>query len=68
MSDRQKLDSILRFANAAVSMGNIQVNRAQEEFDETGHSCYTEGWARGYLSAVEMLHKYIADTIAEVYT
>jgi len=66
MNSRSKLDSIARFAKAGAVMGTLHVNHARKEFDESGHSCYEEGWARGYLVAMETVEKFILDTIAEV--
>ena len=68
MNSKSKLSSIARFTRAGSAMGNIQVNRARDEFDSTGHSCYKEGWAAGYLAAMEVVERFVADTIAEVNT
>ena len=66
VSDRGKLESIRRFSKAGLSMADIHVRRAHEEFEETGHSCFNEGWAAGYRAAMETMEKFIGDTIAEV--
>ena len=65
MTPQQKLDSIRRFSKAAVAMGEMHVRHADDEFNETGHSCYQEGWARGYRHAMEIMEQFILDTIKE---
>lgn len=65
MSEQPKLDSIQRFLKAALSMADIHTRRAQEEVDETGHSCYSEGWAAGYQAAVQMIDKFVGEAVME---
>lgn len=64
-SNEYKLRSIERFLKAGLSMGDLYVRQAQEEFEDTQHSCYNEGWAVGYRQAVEMIDKFVADTLRD---
>lgn len=56
---QQELDSVHRFAQAGVAMGKVHMDRAWEELEETGHSCYQEGWAAGYAQAFKLMLDFI---------
>lgn len=60
-----KLASIQRFLKAGLAMADIQIRRAQEEFDQTQHSCYTEGWAAGYRAAMETVDGFVGETVMD---
>lgn len=64
MSDR-KLRSIQRFTEAGVFMGKHHVETEREMFLESNHSCYSEGWAAGYLRAMQTVAEFVADTVKE---
>lgn len=64
-SNEYKLRSIERFLKAALSMSDLYVRQAREEFEQTQHSCYNEGWSAGYQQAVTMIDKFVADTMRE---
>lgn len=65
MNADAKLASIQRFLKAGLAMADIQARRAQESFEQTGHSCYEEGWAGGYRAAMEMVDKFIGETVMD---
>jgi hypothetical protein len=65
-SAEQRLGSIKRFSDAGVSMGRVHVERAHEEFVESGHSCYNEGWAAGFAKAMEIINEYVSREVEEL--
>lgn len=69
MKDRsaeQRLGSIKRFSDAGVSMGKVHVERAYKEFDESGESGYSEGWAAGFAKAMEIINEYVSREVEEL--
>lgn len=48
---------------AAVEVAKSHVAREAEMFADTNHSCYSEGWAAGYLAAMLTVAKFTEDTI-----
>ena len=64
-TQKAALDSIAGFSKAGVAMGNIHVKRESEIFEQTGHSCYSEGWAAGYLAAMKTVAQFVEDTLKE---
>lgn len=59
------LVSIRQFARAGVAMGKVHVERERRLFVDTNHSCYTEGWAAGYLAAMATVEQFIEDTVGD---
>lgn len=54
-----ELDSVHRFTQAALAQGKRRVEQAAEEFEETGHSCFSEGHATGFTAAAKLILDFI---------
>lgn len=65
MSADRKLSSISNFTQAGVSMGKHHVKQAAEMFELDNHSCYGEGWAAGYLRAMQIVAEFVEETVKE---
>lgn len=65
MNAQRKLRSISNFTQAGVGMGKHHVATEAEMFAESGHSCYSEGWAAGYLQAMQTVAKFVQDTLED---
>jgi hypothetical protein len=44
---------------AGVGVGKVRVRESQEEFDRTGESGYSEGYAEGFLRAMQLVADFI---------
>ncbi len=55
----RELRSITNFVMAGVGMGKVRRKEALEEFDRTGESGYTEGYAEGFLRAMQLVADFI---------
>lgn len=64
-ASRRRLESIVNFSRAGVYMGKVHVEREREMFEKTDHSCYTEGWAVGYLAAMQTVAEFIDKTLRD---
>lgn len=62
MTPAERIDN---FVQAGVHMGKVHMTKALDEFHETGHSCYSEGWAAGFSEAMRIVKNYVAGTIED---
>lgn len=53
------LASVKRFVEAGVARGRILTQEAMEEFDCTGESGYTEGYAAGFAKAFQLVKDFM---------
>jgi len=65
-SAEQRLGSIKNFSDAGVSLGKVHVKRAHEEFEVSGESGYSEGWAEGFAKAMEIINEYVSREVEEL--
>ena len=68
MRGRKPLDrmrSIKNFSDAGVGMGKVHRERAYEEFEQSGESGYSEGWAAGYSAAMDIINEFVSREYAE---
>jgi hypothetical protein len=49
-----------------VSLGKVHVKRAHEEFEVSGESGYSEGWAEGFAKAMEIINEYVSREVEEL--
>ena len=61
----RRLQRIVAFSRAGVVMGKVHVEREREMFEQTDHSCYTEGWAVGYLAAMQTMAEFIDNALRD---
>lgn len=57
---KDRLRSIKNFSDAGVGMGKVHRARAYEEFEKSGESGYSEGWAAGYSAAMDIINEYVS--------
>jgi len=55
----RELRSIANFVMAGVGVGKVRRKEEYDKFDETGESGYSEGYAEGFLRAMQLVADFI---------
>jgi hypothetical protein len=59
------IERVQNFVSAGVAMGRVKMLDAMKEFEETGHSCYQEGYAGGFGEAMKIVLNFVDGVIAD---